>query len=406
MRGASISADGKTVELIGDSTNTTTLSVFASQTVQTISWNGKSLATTKTSYGSLTAQLASPALSTFSPPTLGPWKVHDSLPERLPSYSDSGPAWVDANHMTTLNPSPPATLPVLYIDEYGFHTGIHLWRGYFAGTPAPTGVFLNLQGGTAFGFSAFLNGNLIGSFLGNASMESGHLTLPFANAPVNPDAENVLLVIQDNSGHDETTGALNPRGITNATLLGAPNTNLTFTSWKVAGTAGGDASPLDPVRGALAEGGLTAERLGWHLPGFDDSAWPISSPSTGFSGAGVQCYRTVVPLEVPTGLDVSLSFTLGSPGSLKFRSLLFVNGYQYGRFNPWIGHQVDFPVPPGILDYAGNNTIGLAVWAQSEEGAQVGVEMTVNYVVESLYDFKTDTSYLRPGWDARRLMYA
>lgn len=71
---------------------------------------------------------------------------------------------LDADHMTTLNPSPPATLPVLYADEYGtepqiqiipiiltsltgFHTGIHLWRGYFTG--AATGVFLNVQGGTA-----------------------------------------------------------------------------------------------------------------------------------------------------------------------------------------------------------------------------------------------------------------
>ncbi len=213
-------------------------------------------------------------------------------------------------------------------------------------------------------------------------------------------------MIQDNSGHDETTGALNPRGITNATLLAPSKSNLAFTSWKVAGTAGGDVSPIDPVRGALAEGGLTAERLGWHLPGFDDAAWATASPSTGVAGAGVNFYRTILPLSIPSGLDVSLSFTLSSPGSLKFRSLLFVNGYQYGRFNPWIGHQIEFPVPPGILDYAGNNTIGPAVWAQSEEGAQVGVELAVNYVVESSYDFLQETGYLRPGWDAGRLMYA
>ena len=399
MRGCTISADGATVELTGDSTNATTMEVFAPQSIQTVSWNGKSLATTQTSYGSLAAQIAGPSTSSFSPPQLGPWKVQDSLPERLPSYDDSGPAWVDANHMSTLNPSLPATLPVLYVDEYGFHTGVHLWRGYFTG--AASGVFLNVQGGTAFGWSVWVNGDFIGSFLGNASLEAGNLTLSFSNATVNV-GQNVLLVVQDNSGHDETTGALNPRGITNATLLDGAN----FTSWKVAGTAGGDSDPIDPVRGALAEGGLTAERLGWHLPGFDDSGWTVSSPSTGFTGPGVQFYRTVVPLDVPAGLDVSLAFVLSSPGSLKFRALLFVNGYQYGRFNPWIGHQIEFPVPPGVLDYSGDNTIGLAVWAQSEEGGQVGVDLTVSYVTESSYDFKFNSTYLRPGWDDKRLMYA
>jgi len=226
------------------------------------------------------------------------------------------------------------------------------------------------------------------------------MTLSFSNITVNA-GRNVLLVIQDNNGHDQTTGTLNPRGIVNATLLGASN----FTSWKVAGTAGGDSHPLDPIRGPLAEGGLTAERLGWHLTGFDDSAWDTGSPATGSSGPGVQFYRTIVPLNVPAGLDVSLSFVLSAPASQKVRAQLFVNGYQYARFNPWIGHQTEFPVPPGVLDYAGDNTIGLAVWAQSEEIAQVGVEWKVEYVATTSYDLRFDGSYLRPGWTEERLMY-
>ncbi|TKA81502.1 hypothetical protein B0A49_00554 [Cryomyces minteri] len=401
VRGASMSSDAQTIELTGDYTNATAVEVFAAESVNTISWNGQSLKTTKTQYGSLTAQVAAPDTKGFSLPALGPWKVHDSLPERLPSYSDSGPAWVAASHMTTTNPSPPATLPVLYVDEYGFHNGIHLWRGYFSG--AATGVFLNVQGGTAFGWSAWLNGVFVGSFLGNFTQTAGNMSLSFSNATVNA-GENVLLVMQDNNGHDQTSGALNPRGIMNATLLGGSN----FTAWKVAGTAGGDNhyGLLDKIRGGLSEGGLTAERLGWHLPSFDDSAWNTSSPSTGFSGPGVHFYRTVVPLNVPAGLDVSLAFVLSAPSSQKFRAQLFVNGYQYGRFNPYIGHQVNFPVPPGILDYSGDNTIALAVWAQSEEGAQVGIDWNVQYVAASSFDVKFDGSYLRPGWTHERLMFA
>lgn len=215
--------------------------------------------------------------------------------------------------------------------------------------------------------------------------------------------QNVLFVIQDNHGHDETEGATNPRGILQASLLGGSN----FTSWKLAGTAGGDTVQLDPIRGALAEGGLHAERLGWHLPDFDDSQWSSGSPTAvGLAGPGVQFYRTVVPLDIPAGLDVSLSFILSAPASQKVRAQLFVNGYQYGRYNPWIGHQVAFPVPPGILNYAGNNTVGLAVWAQSTEGAKVGLDWRINYVADSSFNVRFDGSYLRPGWTAARLAYA
>jgi hypothetical protein len=39
-----------------------------------------------------------------------------------------------------------------------------------------------------------------------------------------------------------------------------------------------------------------AERLGWHLPGFDDSKWALGSPADGVQGAGVAFYRTEVDL--------------------------------------------------------------------------------------------------------------
>jgi Beta-galactosidase jelly roll domain len=238
----------------------------------------------------------------------------------------------------------------------GFHTGNLLWRGHFSGTAA-TGVFLAVIGGTSrypdppslksillsnspSGYSAFLNGAYIGSYLGSTSVTNGTLTLSFSNATLS--STNVLLVIQDHMGHDETSGATNPRGIYNATLLGATNSNLTFTSWKVAGTAGGE-SNLDPVRGPYNEGGLHAERLGWHLPGFDDSSWSSSTPETGLSEAGANFYRTVVKLDLPKGVDVSLGFVLGSPAGSKVRAQLYVNGYMFGKFVPWIGNQVVFP---------------------------------------------------------------
>lgn len=217
--------------------------------------------------------------------------------------------------------------------------------------------------------------------------------------------------MHDDTGHDETTGALNPRGILQASLLSPDNTTQ-FSHWRVAGTAGGE-SNLDPVRGAYNEDGLYAERVGWHLPGFDDRAWANSSAgssSLSFSGAGIRFYRTVVPLNIPAGVDVSISFVLSaagsSPSAKAFRAQLFVNGYQYGRFNPYIGNQIVFPVPPGVLNYRGDNTIGLAVWAQTEAGASISVDWKINYVAESSLDVTFDGSALRPGWSAERLKYA
>jgi len=199
-------------------------------------------------------------------------------------------------------------------------------------------------------------------------------------------------------GKDETSGAINPRGIYNATLLGS--SGLNFTSWRVVGNAGGE-SNIDPIRGPYAEGGLHGERLGWHLPGFNDASWNSSLPETGLSEAGATWYRTVVPLNIPRGLDVSLGFVLGSPTGTKVRAQLYVNGYMFGKYVPYIGNQVVFPVFPGILDYHGDNTIALSIWAQDAAGASVSVELTVLNVVQSSFDPGFEASYLRPGWSDR-----
>lgn len=392
--------DKSTIILTGDTNETTSIEVFAPEVVNTISWNGKKVRTSRTSYGSLQGRLAGPT-AVFESTTLGPWKVQDSLPERFPNYSDSGISWVEANHTTTTSGQTTSTIPYLYVDEYGFHTGVQLWRGYFNGSA--TGVYLNIQGGSAFGWSAFLNGDFIGSYLGSTASEMGALTLSFENATVNEAGQNVLFIVQDNSGHDETSGALNVRGILNATLIGSTG----FESWRLAGTAGGSTSTvLDPVRGVYNEGGLTAERLGWHLPGFDDSDWESSSPADGFTGTGIKFYRTNLKLDIPEDHDISLAFTFSALRVNTLRALLFVNGYQYARFNPYIGNQITYPVPPGILNYNGDNVIAVALWAQTSDGASISIKLDTQYITESSFDFKFDSSYLRPGWDAGRLQYA
>ena len=61
-------------------------------------------------------------------------------------------------------------------------------------------------------------------------------------------------------------------------------------------------------------------------------------------------------------------------------------GTQPVKFLPHVGNQVEFPVPPGILNYAGDNTVGLSIWNQDEASASVSVGMKVLGVYESSLD--------------------
>ncbi|KAL2162929.1 hypothetical protein VTH06DRAFT_6765 [Thermothelomyces fergusii] len=445
VRSAALTGD--TISIQGDVKTATPIEVFTSSRIARIRWNGADLRTTRPNRSTLGATI--PAPKPFRPPSkITSWRVHDALPERFLDYNDTGPAWVLADANSTANPAAgpdTATRPFLFADEYGFHTGVRLWRGRFfvprsnatatTGRRAgegedrpdrrPTGVFLRVQGGAAHGWSAYLNGEFLGSWPGSADAAAGSRTLSFAvggrrRGSAVREGENVLLVVHDDTGHDQLGAAVNPRGVLNATLLwdgeggGSGGGGTGFSSWKVAGTAGGSApgrAGLDAVRTHYNEGGLAAERLGWHLGGFDDSAWETTA-TVGFDGAGVRFYRARVPLDVPGGLDVSLAFRFRPAeedverGTLAYRVLLFVNGWQYGRYYPSIASEDTFPVPPGVLDYSGDNLIGLAVWSLQEEGARVDVDILVRYVVDSSLDVKFDGSYLRPGWDPARLEYA
>jgi len=55
----------------------------------------------------------------------------------------------------------------------------------------------------------------------------------------------------------------------------------------------------------------------------------------------------VATLDLPRDVDISLGFVLGSPAGAKVRAQLYVNGYMFGKFVPYIGNQVVFP---GMLD--------------------------------------------------------
>jgi hypothetical protein len=290
--------------------------------------------------------------------------------------------------------------------------GHKIYRSRFVGTNA-TSANLTCQGGLASGCTIWINGHLVSSRPGNASSTSQIAAFNIPSS-VLINGTNVLTALVDYTGHDETSsqkGVENPRG-----LLGAKLTGASFTSWRIQGQAGTMAANLDPVRGHLNEGGLYGERLGWHLPGFDTTSWPSGSPSTGLTKSGVQWYLTNFTLSFDADLDVPLALALaaapGVNGTIPPMSVqIWVNGYQYGKFQPLIGPQSEFRFPPGVVNNRGLNTLAVAVWAQSDAGAALSrVELVKYGVYESGFGggmgFNQDWSYLQPGWTAGREVYA
>jgi hypothetical protein len=324
VRTASIS--GETVVVLGDNANATTIEVYAGQNVKKISWNGQDLTTSKTPYGSLTAEITGTENRKIVLPDLNGFRAADSAPEISPSFDDSN--WIVADKNTTLNRVKPLTLPVLYSSDYGYYSGVKVYRAHFSGRTA-TSLNITVQGGAAAGWNAWLNGQLIGYELGNGTVWVTNAMLQFKNVTLN-SGKNVLTVVTDYTGHDQTSygpsGAQNPRGILGAQLLSANNTKLNFDVWKIQGNAGGEKN-IDPVRGPLNEGGLYGERLGWHLPGVDTESWEHSSPvEDGIKKAGIRWFTTTFALQIDKYLDVPIGVELGTAASTIARVQVYVNG--------------------------------------------------------------------------------
>ena len=87
--------------------------------------------------------------------------------------------------------------------------------------------------------------------------------------------------------------------------------------------------------------------------------------------------------------------------------MIWINGYQYGKYVPHIGPQTRFPIPPGVINNRGSNTLALSLWAMTDEGAKLdNVELFSYGAYQTDFDFNSDWSYLQPKWDNSRLEYA
>lgn len=299
------------------------------------------------------------------------WKSIDTLPELKNSYDDS--AWTVASHDHTSNSANPLKSPKsLYSSDYGFHTGVLVYRGHFVANGKEKDFFIHTQGGSAFGSSVWINETYVGSWTGIDADKDSNATYTLPN--LKSGKSYVITVVVDNMGLDEnwtvgTEEMKDPRGILGYRLSGHSASEIT---WKLTGNLGGE-DYQDTVRGPLNEGGLYAERQGFHQPQPPTQKWDSGSPFKGLSKAGIQFYSTSFDLDLPKGWDVPLYFNFGNsttPPSA-YRAQLYVNGYQYGKYVNNVGPQTSYPVPEGILNYRGTNWLALSLWAQEEDGAKL-----------------------------------
>ncbi|MFG1992596.1 beta-galactosidase [Actinoplanes sp. NPDC048988] len=346
------------VALRADTAAAGPVEVFAVGRAVTV--DGVPVATRRTPSGSLLGRLPGPRPVVL--PALTGWRQRAEAPEAAPGFDDSG--WTVAGKTTSLSPFVPLTQPVLFSDEYGFHTGSVWYRGRFTATGAETSVSLNAITGKRGNYLVWLNGRYLGSAAGgvqadsdapaNPSPGAGEFAVP--DGLLKPGAPAVLSVLVQNMGHnDDWTADDNrfrqPRGLVGARVNGsaAPVT------WRIQGTAA-----IDPVRGALNNGGLYGERAGWTLPGYADHSWPWAGAA---QGPGVTWLRTAFSLDLPKGQDTSVVLRFDGAPPAGYRAILYLNGWQLGQYGAAIGPQTDFVLPAGPLRHNGRNTLAIAVIA-------------------------------------------
>jgi beta-galactosidase GanA len=372
VRGAylvrSASWHGSGLALKGDTQSPGPLEVFDGR-ARWISWNDRPLRARRTASGSLLTSVGGPRPVQL--PALSGWRYSAEAPEAQPGFDDSG--WTVADKTTTNNPTKPATLPVLYTDDYGFHYGDVWYRGHFTATGSETGLALTAGTGRAGAWQVWVNGTHLGTVrTGTASgNQNSSATLALPAGVLSPGHNNVISVLVRNMGHNEDGGKNDaqkaPRGLLSASVVGSDAP----VSWRIQGVRGGEAL-ADRVRGPQNNGGLFGERSGWSLPSFDDSGWESVSLPHPESAPGVSWYRTRVRLDLPRDQDVPVGLRFTDDAARHYRVLIFVNGWNVGQYINDVGPQHVFVLPQGILRHQGANTIALAVWSDDADTAGLG----------------------------------
>ena len=377
MLRSAVAKDG-TLVLAGDTARASDLEVWAPAATR-LTWNGRAVAAQRMPSGSLLATAQLPGPTDFTLPALAGWRVSVPSPETAKDFDDRGWARIDSRSNTSTT-RPPDGQPNMGMDAYGFHHGDVWYRGRFAGGTGASKITLHYGGGGAGMLQLWLDGR----FVGQHELAGGlprPITTGVAGFALPPEAsapgEHVLSVMVRNNGHNWDLEAdefhKEGRGLIDVSIddggSGGGRSFAVPIAWRVQGNRGAE-DIADPARGIANSGGLYGERVGWHLPGFDDRRWAKAPVNEAV--AGTRWYRTAFDLAVPKGQDATIGVSFGDPNvprsSRAYRVLIFVNGWNMGQFVAHVGPQRTFPIPEGVLNHRGRNTLALAVTSDGAPG--------------------------------------
>ncbi len=379
-------ANGGTLALTGDTKDATPLEIWAGKRVRTVTWNGTRVATAAGTSGSIVARapLAGPAQVAL--PALTDWRMAPGTPEADPGFDDSAWAAIDNRAYASITARPDGQ-PNMLMDAYGFHEGDVWYRGRFTGTADAQRLRLYYGAGGSGMVQVFVDGVLVGQdeLPGGLPrpITTGAVTIALPDTARTP-GEHVVSVMVRNNGHnwdlDSDDFHKEARGLISASIERQSGPSFAIpVAWKIQGRQGGEEF-VDTVRGVPNNGGQYGERMGWHLPGFDDRGWNRATLPATTAPAGTSWYRTSFDLNVPKGQDATIGIAFGDPTTprspVDYRVLVFVNGWHMGQFIAHVGPQRTFVVPEGILNHRGRNVVSLAVTSDGKPGnALEGVKL-------------------------------
>ena len=378
VRRAAIHAD--TLALAGDTTEIGALEVWAPPGVSHLTWNDVAIESKSGESGSLVAVHPLQGPDKFSLPDIwkGMWLRKMGSPEAARAFDDSG--WrLATTGAQGLLPTP-AGLPILTMDDYGFHHGDVWYRGRYDGDGSSSRLEFVYGGGGVGLLQVWIDGH----FLGQHELPAGQprpqtvgtavFTIPKS---ARAKGAHVIAVMVRNNGHNWDVEANDfhkeGRGLVTASLSTASGPRFAVPiSWKLHGMSE-DLS--DPVRGVMNVGGSYGELNGWHLPGVPDAGWQRAAPGAAPRAPGTLWLRKDFELALPANHDIQLGLAFGDtrvPRSARhYRVLIFVNGWNMGQFIAHVGPQRVFVLPPGILNHHGRNTLALAVTTDGAPGNAV-----------------------------------